>query len=356
MKDWARNLGFVSYNTVELRDEGDEQPRVGTFNWDLAAPSYLGALTQWDGGTVKPGFLVCDVLLGVNVTKEALQPFINKCKTLRTLTKVGRCLQVFVADGYTSDAYAIAKSEGVVPATTITLFGVDVARALRELTDVLSNAFPLTDTLEKVDAVFKRLSHIEGAATNLRGALFEYLVAEVVRLNSAHSYIQLNEVMRDDGGLTAEVDVLVVHRDQSVRFIECKGYKPGGTVPDDMVERWLNDRVPLIAKAAKANSHLDRCRFEFEFWTTGHLTTVASTMIHEAANRIKKYGLSLVDRDELKRRVDSTNNSALKRTLDEHFIGHALEKAEREMRRPKRQLPIPAGPKWSTREADEELF
>lgn len=356
VRDWARSLGLVSYNTVALRDEGTEQPRVGTFNWDLTAPSYLGALTQWDGGKVKPGFLVCDVLLGVNVSVQGLQPFINKCKTIRTLTKVGRCFQVFVADGYSKEAYALAKSEGVVPATTATLFGNDVAKALRELTDVLSESFPRDKTLEKVDAVFKRLSHIEGAANNLRGALFEYLVAEAVRLGSAHSDIQLNELLRDADGRTAEVDVLVVHRDQSIRFIECKGYKPGGTVPDDMVERWLNDRVPLIRKIAGADPHWRKCRLEFEFWTTGRLTPAAAAAVHAEAEKTKKFGLSLVDRDELERRVAATNNAALKRTLNEHFIGHPLEKAEREARRPRRQLPIPRGPRLRTREGVDRVF
>lgn len=353
VKDWARSLGLVSYNTVALRDEGADQPRVGTFNWDLTAPSYLGALTQWEGGTVKPGFLVCDVLLGVNVTEQAIRPFINKCKTLRTLPKIGRCLQVFVADGYTPDAYALAKSEGVVPATTVTLFGKDVAKALRELADILSDAFPRAHTLEKVDAVFKRLNHIEGAANNLRGALFEYLVAEAVRLSSAHSDIQLNEILHDNDGRNAEVDVMVIHRDQSVRFIECKGYKPGGTVPDEMVERWLKDRVPFIRKAAEANPFWRKCRCEFEFWTTGRLTPTASAMIHAAASRSRKFGITLVDRDELERRVNATNNSALKRTFEEHFVGHPLERAEMEAGRTKRQLPIPPGPRLCRREGVE---
>lgn len=356
VKDWARNLGLVSFNTVALRDEGNEQPRVGTFNWDLTAPSYLGALTQWEGGKPKPGFLVCDVLLGVNVTAQGIQPFINKCKTIRSLTNIGRCLQVFVADGYTQEAFGLAKSEGIVPATTVSLFGKDVAKALRELADVLAETFPRVKTLESVDAVFKRLSHIEGAANNLRGALFEYLVAEAVRLGSAHSDVQMNELLRNADGRAAEVDVLVVHRDHSVRFIECKGYKPGGTVPDDLVERWLKDRVPLIRAAAGANPFWRKCRFEFEFWTTGRLTPSACAMLDAEAAKTNKFGLGLVDRDELERRVSATNNSALKRTLNEHFIGHPLERAEQQGRAPRRQLPIPRETRLRTREGVERAF
>jgi hypothetical protein len=329
-KDWARNLGLVSYNKVSLRDESEHQPKVGTFHWDMAAPSYLGPLAKWaGGGKPKPGFLVCDVLLGVNIAAHELQPFINKCKTLRSLTKVGPCLQIFVADGYAPEAYALAKKEGVVPATTTTLFGVEVAKALRELAELLREVYPQAGTFEKVDAVFAQLSHIEGAANNLRGALFEYLVAEIVRCTSAHSTIRMNEVLRDDTGRAAEVDVIVDLNNQSIRFIECKGYRSGGTVPDDMVERWLNDRIPLLRRAADLNPLWRKCRFEFEFWTSGKLTPEAEAQISAVGSRTHKYGLKVVGRDELERLGQAANNTALKRTLQEHFLGHPLEKAER---------------------------
>ncbi len=79
-------------------------------------------------------------------------------------------------------------------------------------------------------------------------------------------------------------------------------------------------------------------------------------MFDAEAARTKKFGLHLVDRDELERRVVATNNAALKRTLNEHFIGHPIERAEQEARPPKRQLPIPRGPRLRTREGVERVF
>ena len=343
VKDWARNLGIVSFNKVTLRDEGEALPRVGTFNWDLAGPSYLAPLTQWDkaASTMKQGYLVCDTLLGVNVEAYQLQPFINKCVTLRSLTKVGRCLQIFVADGFSAEAFALAKENGVIPATTTHLFGQDVARALRELTDVLKSAFVNENTLEMVTAVFNKLSHIEGAATNLRGALFEYLVADVVRLSSAHTSIRLNEIVKDDKGRSAEIDVLAHHFDQSVRFIECKGYKPGGTVPDEMVERWLHDRIPVIRNAAETNTYWQRCRHEFEFWTSGVLSERARRLIADEAARVRKYSVKLVEGAEVAQLVSATDNTALKNAFRQHFQDHPLNTAEKQVKRVRRPLPIP---------------
>lgn len=359
VKDWARNLGLVSYNTVSLRDEGGKQPKVGTFNWDLAAPSYLGPLMQWDGRKPKSGFLVCDVLLGVNVSAEELRPFINKCKTLRSLPNIGRCLQVFVADGYKREAFSLAKEVGAIPATTSSLFGVDVANALRQLTDVLKEAYPQEGTLQKVDEVFTRLSHIEGAANNLRGALFEFLVAEVARLCSPHTSIQLNEILRDGQGKSAEVDVLVYQLNQSVRFIECKGYKPGGTVPDDMVKRWLEDRIPLIRRVAEQDRSWRGCSLEFEFWTSGQLSAEAKAMVQIEARRVRKFKLKIFEGQDVANMVRSTNTAALKKTYDDHFLDHPLEKAERATKRPKRRLPNPPNSRLTKREArdkDSDVF
>lgn len=343
VKDWARNLALVSYNTVALRDTEEGQPRVGTFNWDLTGASYLAPLTQWDkaGSKKKPGYLVCDVLLGVNVEAHELQPFINKCVTLRSLTKVGRCMQIFLADGYTAEAFALAKESGIIPATTANLFGHEVAKALRELTDVLKEAYLRPDSFDKVAAIFDRLSHIEGAATNLRGALFEYLVADLVRQSAPYTSINLNELLKDDAGSQAEVDVLVFHANQSVRFIECKGYKPGGTVPDDMVEVWLKERIPVMRRSPEATGYWRECKQVFEFWTSGVLSERARELIAHEASRVKRYSFRVVEGEELGCLIAATNSTALKKTFRQHFQAHPLSEVDRLSKRPSRRLPIP---------------
>ena len=355
VKDWARNLGLVSYNTVALRDAEEGLPRVGTFNWDLTGASYLAPLTQWDkaNSKKKPGYLVCDVLLGVNVAAHELQPFINKCTTLRALTKVGRCIQVFVADGYTTEAFALARESGIIPATTTNLFGLEVAKALRELTDVLKDAYLRPDSLDMVAAIFNKLSHIEGAATNLRGALFEYIVADVVRQSDPHSTIELNTILKDDAGSQAEVDVLVHHSNQSVRFIECKGYKPGGTVPDEMVESWLKERIPVMRRSPQATGYWRECWQVFEYWTSGVLSERARGLIADEAVRVRRYGLRVVEGEELGQLVAATNSTALKKTFRQHFQAHPLSAVERLSKRPPRRLAIPPSSRLATRNSSE---
>ncbi|MCE7887026.1 MAG: hypothetical protein DYH13_05930 [Alphaproteobacteria bacterium PRO2] len=66
--------------------------------------------------------------------------------------------------------------------TPATLFGEDVAKALADLMDTLTNAAAVAaSSPDQLEKLFQKLSGIEGSAGNLRGALFELLVGHMVR-------------------------------------------------------------------------------------------------------------------------------------------------------------------------------
>lgn len=336
---WVKNLGLASFQSVAIRDEASEQPRVGTFRWDLTGPSYLAPMLDWgkSDGALKPGFVACDVLLGKEVTALHLRPFIAKCQTLRSLKGVGRCLQIFVADRYDNAAFRLAKEAGIIPATPATLFGEEVAAALGELTLLLSQAAIMAVDPAKFDELFRRLGKIEGAAINLRGALFGYLVADLVRQTDTCIEIRINQVFADpqNSAARAEVDVLATTHPRGVRFIECKGYRPRGTVPDDMVRTWLEVRVPLLRRVALAHPDWKSRKLCFEFWTTGNLSPAARELIRDAQEAISptKYTIVVREGEHVEVLAKQSQDTALWRTLAEHFLEHPFETIERDLAR-----------------------
>lgn len=336
VRTWLKNLSFASYKKIAIRDDAAEQPRVGTFHWDLTGPSYLAPMLDWTTAQkMKPGFIACDVLLGSEIKALHLRPFVNKCKTLRSLKGVGRCLQIFVANRYDKEAFMLAKESGIVPATPETLFGEEVAATLVELTHLLSTVAKTAVDPLKFDEIFTRLSKIEGAAINLRGALFEFLVAEIVRQTENGTDLRMNEIFREPGGRAAEVDVLVVTRNRSVRFIECKGYKPGGVVPDELVRKWLDERIQIVRKCALTHPDWKSSRLRFEFWTTGILSPAAKKMVDEVQATVSagKYTVVVHDRDSVAVIGKQTKDLALQKTLAEHFLEHPFETIERDLHR-----------------------
>lgn len=335
IRSWVQRLGLGSYDKIAVRDEGATQPKVGTFAWDLSAPSYLGAMVEWTtGGRPKPGFIACDVLLGVEVDEAGLRPFINKSTTLRSLGRIGRCLQIFVAERYTRAAFELAKKNGIVPATPDSLFGREVAEGLAQLVEVLRQAAHFAIRPEVFGEVFSRLAKIEGAATNLRGALFEFIAAEMARQMIA-SHVRINVIFKAPTGEKAEVDVLAEKSNQSVTFIECKGYQPFGTIPDDLIEKWLKKTVPLVYQEARRHPDWKSLKLRFEFWTTGKLSDRAIEMISTAQRNIRpgKYSVGFCDADAVHAAARELGDKGLLNTLEQHFLEHPLATAERDVDR-----------------------
>jgi hypothetical protein len=321
VSDWLKKLGIVSFGKVATRNS-ETLPRVGTFAWDLTAPSYLGAMVKaGKDGKSKPGFVACDVHLGDSVTVAGVRPFVNKCRTLRSLRNVGPCLQIFVAGKFHGDAFQVLKENGIVPATPANLFGEEVAAGLLQLSAVLNRA-AMRSTIDptEFDALFSKFGKIEGAANQLRGTLFEYLAADVFRKTGAHQ-VRMNRILKFEGK-EAEADVIAVRDDISLTFIECKGHSPYGETPHSEVEKWLQHNVPIFFKAAKEHPDWKNLPVHFEFWTTAPLTQESIALLEKAKGEIRpsRYTISWRLGAEILSLCKDTQDSGLVIAFRKHFM------------------------------------
>lgn len=325
VKNWLRRLGIASFGQVALRG-GDTIPRVGTFAWDLSAPCYLGHMVRKGAdGKIKPGFVACDVYLGDHMTSAGVTPFIRKCLTLRSLPKVGPCMQILVANRFEHDAFLLLKHHGIVPATPKTLFGEEVAEALTQLTSVLTNAARSVIIPEQFNELFSKLSKIEGAANQLRGTLFEYLAAEIARYEF-RAEVSMNRIFKIPNK-EAEADIVAVTPHQRVTLIECKGYSPRATIPDKLFKRWLEHNVPTCHAAIKQHPDWKNLPVSFEFWTTAPLTDEAMALFAKAQQSIRpsRYTINLRAGSDLLSVIRETRNPSLITAFENHFV-----KVERE--------------------------
>lgn len=330
VRTWAQNLGIASYNKILIRDEGEKQPQVGTFTWDLSGPSYLSPMVSWTAEQIKPGFLTCDVLLGARVNENEMNTFIHKCTTLKSLKKVGRTLHIFIADRYFTAAFKLGKEHGVITTTPDALFGREVAEGLRELTTLLKQVS--LSSPEVVVKLFDKLSTIEGAAINLSGALFEFMVGHLVYKKTGAN-ITLNRIFKN-GPDSAEVDVVAVHGDRSIHFIECKGYQSNSNIADAEVTKWLTKTIPLVRAVALNHPDWKDYTMHFEFWTTGKFSPESQAQLAKAKANTKKYVIDYKDSYDVLKYAKDVNDSSLLKTLKEHFIEHPLSDI-------KSALPVP---------------
>lgn len=325
VQEWAAKLGLGSFASFMLRDsQQGTAPTVSVFEWDLTAPSYVSALTTWNSsGRPKPGFMVLDVLLKEEVELNDLLPFIYKCKTLRQVRNV-RTLQFFVAHRYTGEALDAIRKEGIIPATTESLFGTDVARALMELSGTLTQAATQALDLDKFSYLFDKLGKVEGAAGTLRGALFEFVVADVMRRTVGGAHIVMNKIYRKDGKDVAEVDVRVHVPDQEIRFIECKGLLPGRLLPDSEIEAWLTKRIPSVRSQTLENSEFKNLKLTFELWLTGELSPESQKRLSTAQSTVdpKRYTIKVLRARDIEELVKTLPE--LRKVVKQHFLDHPI--------------------------------
>jgi hypothetical protein len=327
VKEWARQLGVASYDKVLLRDDPGGPPKVGTMLWDATGPSYLRPLLRRDGeGKPKPGFLVCDVIIGDgDMSEQAVRAFLRKCQLLAAFKRMGPLLPVLIADRYSREGFTLGRSQGIMMATPASLFGRNVADGLAALLHTLTKAAAIAaQRPEVVGGLFDKLGAIEGAAANLRGALFEMLVGHCVMKIDDGSIDIGKTIIDPDTAKSTEIDVFRVKEYREVWSYECKAHQPTEIVSRDAVEHWVTNRVPLMHRTLSREQRFQQCAFHYEYWTCGLFEPDALTFLREAAGRTKRYAIGWKDRDAVRAYVARVKPKAVAQMFDQHFFRHPI--------------------------------
>ncbi len=331
IKEWCRKIGLISYDKVTTRGTESELTRVGTCSWDLCGPSYVKTLAEKgrDGERSKPGFVVCDVYMNNEpLTEQGLGYFLHKYRLIEQFPNMSPVLPIFVANYYDSEAFKRGKAEGLLLATPNTLFGDEVAEALRSLLETLTKAAAMAAANpDKIYDLFSSLSRIEGAAGNLRGALFEMIVGHCVKEKEGNT-IDIGRIVTDpDNGKRSEIDVLRVKEHMEVWCYECKAHQPTELVSLAQVQEWLSKKVPTQYNALKSESRFSGSKFGFEYWTCGDFTPEASVYLEDNKAKTKKYSLGWKNKDGVYKYAQLINSKSIMDTLKQHYFQHPLAKA-----------------------------
>ncbi|TAE88803.1 MAG: hypothetical protein EAZ81_13355 [Verrucomicrobia bacterium] len=227
-KNWLARTGFASFDKIQVRSEDLDQPKVGQFNWCLTAPTYISSVAIRKSKEVTPGFIVADIILGRKVTLEDAHFFTNKWDALINQRRKTPIQPFFIADSLSREALDLLRKKGCIIALPRNFFGEEAAELLRALISSMKNAaLAVTKEPEKVFDLLKRLSKLEGASLNLRGVVFEFIIAHLHRVDGYG--IDLRLIVHDRERNRAEIDIQA-KKHKEVIFIECKGLASGNLV------------------------------------------------------------------------------------------------------------------------------
>lgn len=331
VRNWARKIGFGSYGAFKLR--GDEQlPEVAGVAWDLSAPSYFRPLVSARTGAIKPGFLVCDLSLDGPTGVESVELFIRKHDIASAPTNVAPIMPLLIGHVFSQDAFDNAKRSGILACTIEDLFGRDIAKALEDLIQLLSDAGATAAVnSEYLERVLTALTKIEGAEKNVRSALFELVVGSLVKeVHGGYlaTGVRMNDKVTHE---QAEIDVLL-HDDkkETLLIIECKAKSPGSYVSETEVRRWYENRIPLLQRILRQNPRYTNSTMRFELWTNGTLAHSAATWLDAMPYDFDTHSIGRVEGQQMK--VVAAQAPAESRTLkilNEHYFKHPLAKAQK---------------------------
>lgn len=321
--DWLKRMGFVSFHKVRTRDE-NSAPEFGHFDWDLVAPSYLSAFVSRSvGQSPKPGFIVADVCLSKELTKEQVGYFVNKCTIIRNMRNMRPFHAFLIADSFRKDALLLGRENGLVFATPDDFFGSGIRAAFRSLLTTLQNATKIAASNPSLLAdLLGKLGKIEGAAGNLRGALFELIVAHALKQREG-GQIDVGREIQLPSGERVEIDVLHWKPRIETLAVECRGHGPKSMVSKVDVLDWLNRKIPRVREWLLTQNDHQNATMRFEFWTSGSFDEDARRMLQRALS-VKKYSIGTKEGVDVEHYISSIKSRRLKDVFQEHYSKHPL--------------------------------
>jgi hypothetical protein len=320
LREWAKKLGLASYNKINIRGEINMKP-VGPFMFDLAGPSYL---LPFKNKVKQPGFLVADVFSDGILDEYQIRYFIRKAQIIQSVMKNTGVLGMLIAEGFTGKAITEGHTAGIILSTPKDIFGNRAGKAIQTLLETLSDtARYASSSPERIAKLINDLSEIEGSAGNLRGILFELLVAYLARRSAVS--IDMGVRAKDaSNGKTADIDILkFTSQGSECTAIECKAKIPGGSVNIEEVQDWIR-RLPTFQAHIRSLSHLKEAKITFEIWTSGNFNTDALELLNKEKEKRLKCPISWKDGQQVLSIAKEGKEKAITDALQQHFIKHPL--------------------------------
>lgn len=320
--DWARKLGLASYDAIKKKDLYTP-PQYGQFHWDITAPSYIHPFTGFSNNKKEPGFIAIDVS-NAQLDVQGVGYFLKKCSISRSIKGHRPFLAVLIAEGFSKEAFQLGKSAGLIFSTPDIILGKETAKSIRLLAQTLENAAAVAiKNPEQISTLLNSLSSIEGAALNIRGALFELVVAHIVQKGEGGS-IDIGTNLRTIKGQKAEVDIRRVLGEHEVTLYECKGHQPSTIVDVNSIEHWISSRIPVIRAALMEEVRFKSSHFVFEYWTSGEFSPEALRLLEETSSKTKKYALRWKGGKDILSYAKKIKSKSMVDTLKQHYTHHPL--------------------------------
>jgi hypothetical protein len=305
---WASNNNFQAWDSAERFGE------FAKFSWGHKSPSYISGIKK---NKTIPGFLVADFLIGQTIYDENdIYFFLRKNDIIGSVPGFPKSIPILICDTkFGTNAFSELKKRGIVACTSQSLFGKQYADALKSVYDtILSISNSIGNNPDRIVTLISNIEKlVDGKTNNLRGDIFELAVA--LYFTQDHRSVMINQFAFFDGK-KKEIDVKA-ESSGDIFFSECKAYK--NPIKLDVVKKWVEEKVPVIANWYKHKEDGDAKKMHFEFWSVGGFEPDALAYLHEKKAKLKKYEVDFWGKTEIQQKANSSRFPKLKSIIKEYF-------------------------------------
>lgn len=295
LREWLQNQGLVTAKASTMRNQSEEKPQFGHFQFDFVAPSYVAALCAYRNQAILPGFVVADVIIGRRLDVDDVQYFISKCSAIKNKPNNRPFLAWLIADWFEQEALAIGKKHGLIFTTPKNIFGIPFRNALDSIVQIIENKDRTYEKLESVANVFTSIGHLVTTFAALKDTIFLLLMAHVYDEKSITTDLSVKVAFEKS---SAEVDLIVTFDDRLIAM-ECKN--SATVISLESVVHWFSNVVPSLHRVLAGDSKFSKVKqFEYCFTTSGTFTPEASSFVTQVGKNVP-YSVTLKDGADVER-------------------------------------------------------
>jgi hypothetical protein len=302
-RDWVRNCYLVAYDSHTIRASETSIVDFNQTHWDFHGPVYFGpfseskALTRASQGG---SFVVAEFLGFRQFTIVDCQSTIERVRSIGHRWKTTSLIPIAVAPAFSQDAWNQLRAAGVIAATVRDVFGPNIEELLRRFCKAIASDAPTAQNLDEIEqslVLTKGTVASEGLLGNLKGALFELIVALGLRADGYDTTLQ-KMVRRPDVGEEFEIDIVATRSESLCKLFECKGRREGYTERRHEIERHFNNRCRAASDPFGWNVTAGYKAVEAIFVSTGALDEDAENYVRTTK---ESHGISCshMDRQDL---------------------------------------------------------
>ena len=314
-RDWLRKCFLVAYDSHTVRSDDISASEFNQTFFDLHGPVYFGPFSQarpLRRSSSHGNFLLAEILGYRKFTIVDTESTLERVASIGHRWKSLSLCPIVLAPSYSQSAWRQLRSAGVIALTFKDVFGRNIEELMRRFWRAIAVEEATPDSLDEIEGsleLAKGTIVSGGLIGNLKGALFELLVALAFRAEGYDTTLQ-KIVRKLDENEEYEIDVVAVRGDATCKLVECKGRKSTYSECREDVERHFFNRCRAAADAYGWNVTDLYNTVEAMYVTSGKLDADAASY---ADSTKMSHGIhcSVMEREDLLRFLKEMGQSRL---------------------------------------------